>query len=319
MVLMLLFLVAFLRNFSLFTPARDAITEFLTSTRTIGDLSFTFWGIALFFLVLYLSASLSSAIKFLSEDKSYYKSQKKTANIAVILRFLLITAGFFLALLVSGIPMDRIAIILGALSVGIGFGLQNIVNNLISGIILVFERPIQTGDVVELQQYTGLVKDIGIRSSIIKTYDGAEVIVPNGHLISQEVINWTLSNRQRRVEVMVGVAYGSKTEKVVEILQGVMENHQKLLKLPAPQVLFSGLGDSSLNFTMRFWTSDIDHWVLIQSEITTTVYNELNQAGISIPFPQRDLHIKSWDGEKPVQPKKTATKTKPADQASKKG
>jgi small-conductance mechanosensitive channel len=193
------------------------------------------------------------------------------------------------------------------------------VNNLISGIILVFERPIQTGDVVELQQYTGLVKDIGIRSSIIKTYDGAEVIVPNGHLISQEVINWTLSNRQRRVEVMVGVAYGSNTEKVVEILQGVMENHQKLLKLPAPQVLFSGLGDSSLNFTMRFWTSDIDHWVLIQSEITTTVYNELNQAGISIPFPQRDLHIKSWDGEKPVQPKKTADKTKHADQASKMG
>ena len=244
---------------------------------------------------------------------------------------MLVTAGFILALLVSGIPMDRLAIILGALSVGIGFGLQNVVNNLISGVILIFERPIQTGDLVEVQQYTGFVKDIGIRSSIIRTYEGAEVIVPNGNLVSQEVINWTLSNRQRRVEVLVGVAYGSDAARVAELLKGVMEQHQKVLKLPAPLVLFSGMGDSALNFTMRFWTSDIDHWMQTQSEITTAVYDELNKAGISIPFPQRDLHIKSWEAQMPVEPnkattnnkkaadgRKTGSRSKPADQASKK-
>ena len=211
------------------------------------------------------------------------------------MRFFLVTVGFILALLVSGIPIDRITIIIGALSVGIGFGLQNVVNNLISGIILIFERPIQTGDLVELQQYTGFVKDIGIRSSVIRTYDGAEVIVPNGNLVSQEVINWTLSNRQRRVEIRVGVAYGSDAKEVTEVLRTVLESHQKVLKRPAPAVLLDGFGDNSVDFRLLFWTSDIDNWLTTRSELSTNIYNALDEAGISIPFPQRDIHVISWE------------------------
>ena len=294
-VLLVLFVISFLKNFSLYSNTKDAVLLFFNDPRVLGDLTFTYGGIALFILVIYFSSKISSTIKFLAEDKSYYKNRKETANIAVIMRFFLVTVGFILALLVSGIPIDRITIIIGALSVGIGFGLQNVVNNLISGIILIFERPIQTGDLVELQQYTGFVKDIGIRSSVIRTYDGAEVIVPNGNLVSQEVINWTLSNRQRRVEIRVGVAYGSDAKEVTEVLRTVLESHQKVLKRPAPAVLLDGFGDNSVDFRLLFWTSDIDNWLTTRSELSTNIYNALDEAGISIPFPQRDIHVISWE------------------------
>lgn len=296
-VLVIVVVIAFLKNFSLYTSTKDAFFEFFNTPRILGDLTFTYGGIALFILVLYLASKLSSTVKFLAEDKSYYKSRKETANIAVIIRFFLVTVGFMLALLVSGIPIDRITIILGALSVGIGFGLQNVVNNLISGIILIFERPIQTGDLVEVQQYTGFIKDIGIRSSVIRTYDGAEVIVPNGNLVSQEVINWTLSNRQRRVEMRVGVAYGSKVEDVIELITKVLKAHDKVENYPPPAVLLDGFGDSSVDFRCLIWTVDIDNWLSIKSQLSTSIYNALNEANITIPFPQVDLHVVSWDAE----------------------
>ena len=297
--LLIVFVISFLKNFSIYTSAKDAFLSLFNTPRVVGDLSFTYGGIALFLLVIYVAAKLSSTVKFLTEDKSFYKNQKSTANVAVIIRFFLITVGFLMALLVSGIPIDRITIILGALSVGIGFGLQNIVNNLISGIILIFERPIQTGDLVELQQYTGFVKDIGIRASVIRTYDGAEVIVPNGALVSQEVINWTLSSRERRVEMRIGVAYGSDVKQVIELITKVLKEHPKVEAYPEPAVLLDGFGDSSIDFRCLIWTVDIDHWLKIKSEISTQIYDALNEAGITIPFPQRDLHIVSWKADTP--------------------
>jgi small-conductance mechanosensitive channel len=155
----------------------------------------------------------------------------------------------------------------------------------------------------------GIVKDIGIRSSVIKTYDGAEVIVPNGDLISNSVVNWTLSNKHRRAEVRVGVAYGSDATKTIEVLAAVVADHDKILKLPKPMVLFDGFGDSSLDFRVLFWTSDIDSWLATRSEILTEVYDALAKAKIEIPFPQRDLHIRSWEpGAGPDQKKPAPVK-----------
>ena len=313
LLLLVIFAVAFLKNFSLYTSAKDEFLNFFSSERNVGELTFTYGGIALFLLVVYVASKLSTTIKFLTEDKTYYKSKKETANMAVIIRFFLITVGFIIALLVSGIPVDRITIILGALSVGIGFGLQNVVNNLISGIILIFERPIQTGDLVEVQQYTGFVKDIGIRSSVIRTYDGAEVIVPNGHLVSNEVINWTLSSRERRVEMRVGVAYGSDVKQVVEVISKVLKAHEKVENYPAPAVLLDGFGDSSVDFRCLIWTNDIDNWLRIKSELSTSIYDALNEAEISIPFPQRDIHVVSWNAETPMD----NTNAKPGNDPSK--
>jgi small-conductance mechanosensitive channel len=193
--------------------------------------------------------------------------------------------------------MDKLTIILGAMSVGIGFGLQNIFNNLVSGLILLFERPIQLGDTVQVGQLTGNVKTIGLRSSNITTFDGAEVIVPNGQLISNEVINWTLSDQKRRIELVVGVAYNSDPELVYRLLSGILNDHAELVKDPGPAVFFSGLGESSLDFTLLFWLSDYIHSRRIKSEILFSVFRILKENNIEIPFPQRDLHLRSVDGK----------------------
>jgi small-conductance mechanosensitive channel len=272
---------------------KEWVISFLNDAWVIGDNSFTLGGILLFVSILWLSAKISSWIKIYFDGKDYYRSVKKTSTLATMLRFGVIMVGFLLALFFSGIPLDKITIIVGALSVGLGFGLQNIVNNLVSGIILIFERPVQVGDFVDVKNYSGIIKEIGIRASILRTFDGAEVIIPNGHLISEEVINWTLSNQHRRVEVLVGVAYGSDVDQVMQILNGIVSSFRGILKHPKPVVLFKEMGESSLNFSMRFWVSDIDEFLVIKSEITTAIYKAFSEAGIQIPFPQQDIYIKS--------------------------
>jgi small-conductance mechanosensitive channel len=177
--------------------------------------------------------------------------------------------------------------------VGIGFGLQNVVNNFISGLILVFERPIKIGDTIEVGQLVGEVRRIGIRSSAVRTGDGAEVIVPNANLIAGEVINWTLSDRARRVKIAVGVAYGTEPRRVIELLIRAAEQHKDVLGHPRPNALFVRFGESSLDFELRFWTSNFDFWQVVQSDVALAVHAAITSAGIEIPFPQRDLRVRS--------------------------
>ena len=187
------------------------------------------------------------------------------------------------------------AVLAGALGVGIGFGLQNIVNNFVSGFILIFEQPIKVGDKVEISslKLMGEVRRIGIRSSIIRTFAGADVVVPNSNLIQSEVINWTLSDTKRRVEVLVGVKYGTDPQRVVELLLDVARESPRILKHPPPAALFTGFGDSSLNFVLRVWTATFDESIVQSSEVAIAVNAALKAAGIEIPFPQRDLHVRS--------------------------
>jgi len=214
-------------------------------------------------------------------------------------RYSIITIGVLLAVTAAGIPVDNLTVLFGAFGVGIGFGLQNIFNNIVSGFILLFERPIQIGDTIEVGQLklTGTVKSIGVRSSNVRTFDGAEVIVPNGQLISNEVVNWTLSDRRRRIEIIAGVAYGSDTYKVKKLLLKVLDQHPDVISDPEPIVLFVALGDSSLDFRMLFWTAESSNWINIRSEVMFSIYDVLNKEGITIPFPQMDLHLRSGDEE----------------------
>jgi small-conductance mechanosensitive channel len=151
------------------------------------------------------------------------------------------------------------------------------------------------GDTIEFGDRIGDVKRIGIRASTIRTWSGAEVIVPNGNLISSEVINWTLSDRQRRLDVPVGVAYGSPVKQVMEVLANVAIQHPDILESPAPRVLFRNFGDSSLDFELRCWTAHFEQFRRVKSDLTVGIEAALNEAGIVIPFPQRDLHIKTVD------------------------
>ena len=210
--------------------------------------------------------------------------------------YAMIAIAAIVSLSLAGLDFSKIALIAGALSVGIGFGLQNIVNNFISGLILLFERPIRTGDWIVVGNTEGYVKRIRIRSTQIQTFDRADVIVPNSELISQQVTNWVLSNPVGRIVVPVGVAYGSDVQQVREILERVANEHPDIIRdarAPAPYVLFRGFGDSSLDFELRAYVVDIDRRLRVISDINFAIDAAFREAGIEIPFPQRDVHVRS--------------------------
>ena len=201
------------------------------------------------------------------------------------------------AMAMLGFSIDRIALLVSALGVGIGFGLGNLVNNIVSGFIILSERPVRVGDRVQLDDLLGEVTQIGIRASRVRTFDGADVIVPNGDFISARVVNWTLSDSKRRIVLPVGVAYGTPPKKVLEVLEIVVRESPHVLSEPESQVLFRGFGDSSLDFEVRIWTESAIGWLAVQSELAVATSAALEEAGIQIPFPQRDLHLRSVSPE----------------------
>lgn len=271
-------------------------SSIINTNISVGNTAFTMGSVFLFFFIIWLSVIVADMIKaILEDDVLTLISLKKGVPriISAVVRFSLITIGFLLAVSAIGIPLDQLTIIISAFSVGIGFGLQNVVNNFVSGIILLFERPVQIGDTVEVNNIIGKVKSMGIRSSNVRTFNGAEVIVPNANLISNEVVNWTLSDNKRRIEIFSGVAYGSDVHLVKEILLDILNRHPDVLQEPQPLVLFNDLGESSLDFRLLFWTEQNDRRLVIKSEVIFKIYEALNEAKIEIPFPQRDLHIKT--------------------------
>lgn len=203
-----------------------------------------------------------------------------------------LTLSALIAASAAGLSMSSLAVVAGALSLGIGFGLQTIVSNFVSGIILLIERPIAEGDWIEVSGYSGIVKKIAVRSTQISTFDKHDVILPNQDLIAGAVKNMTLSSRHGRLIVPVGVAYGSDLEKTKEILEQAAADQPTLLKYPAPTVLFRGLGDSSLDFELRCYLDDVDNLLGTQSDLLFRIYTDLNKAGIEIPFPQRDVNLR---------------------------
>jgi potassium-dependent mechanosensitive channel len=272
-----------------------------------------------FVLTLWISFFLARIIRVLLQDEILSRMNLKRgvpAAISMLVRIGIIGFGFLLAFGAAGIQLSNIAIIFGALSVGIGFGLQNIFNNLISGIIMAFERPIQVGDVVQVTglNLMGEVREIGLRSSHIQTFEGAVVVVPNGNLISNEMINWTLTDRKRRYEINVGVKYGTDLKQVLEILNTTVAQHEAVLVEPPPLIVFDGFGESSLNFRVLFWLT-IDSGLRARSEIGIAINEALKKAEIEIPFPQRDLHLRALQLP-PETAKKKLSPTAPAGKKS---
>ena len=272
----------------------------LTNGWKVGAVDITPWSILIFIFVIWFSVFLSRIVRHILEKDFFVRvstSKGMPSTIIMLVRIGLITGGFFLAAAAAGMELTNLSIIIGAFSVGIGFGLQNIFNNMVSGLVLAFERPIKVGDTIQVADLIGVVLSIGFRASTIKTFDGAEVIVPNGNLISDKMINWTLSDSFRRMDIRVGVAYGTDPEVVIELLKEVASEHEKVRKFPPPSAYFLGFGDSSLDFRLLAWT-DIDYRLSVESELYLSVSKKLTEAGIEIPFPQTDLHIRSDYREK---------------------
>jgi len=202
-----------------------------------------------------------------------------------------------LAFAAAGIPMDRLAIILGALSVGIGFGLQSLINNLVSGLILAFEKPINVGDVVEFGGQSGTMKSIGFRSSIITTWEGADVIIPNGNLLNEQMINWTMGNSSRRVEIVTGVAYGTDLEKAKKLLLDLLAADKRIVAFPKPLVLIKELNSGAIELRVLFWIEHYSAWVQTKSDMIETIDEAFKKEGIKIPNPSQDLNIRSFVSE----------------------
>jgi small-conductance mechanosensitive channel len=273
----------------------DALSSGLSAGFDVGSVTISIGSVLAFLITIWLAIIVSGIIRALLAEDVFPKTRHARAadTISTVVYWAVLLIGFLFAAAAAGFEIGRLTLLAGAFGVGIGFGLQDVVNNFVSGLILAFERPIQVGDIVDLGTLQGTVSRIGMRSSVIRTFQGAEVVVPNSNLISNPMVNWTRSDRLRRVEIPVGVAYGTDQREVFNVLMEVAKEHPDVLEHPEPSVLLRGFGDSSLNFELRFWTYRFDGFLRIQSEVTRVILDALKKAGITIPFPQRDLHVKS--------------------------
>ncbi len=263
---------------------------------SIGENPITFWMIIYFSLLLFFLFFGTAKIK----KWFVYKLLAKTnldigvrLAMGTIFRYILMVIGFTIILQFLGVDLSALTIIASALGVGVGFGLQNITNNFVSGIIILFERPIKIGDRIEVGSVSGDVIKISMRSTTVLTNDNISIIVPNSEFISSTVINWSHTDRNVRFNIPVGVSYKSDPEMVKNILMKVAANNDGVLKSPAPDVLFNEYGDNSINFILRVWTSNfITQPLVLKSQLYYSAFEKFKEHGIEIPFPQRDVHIK---------------------------
>jgi potassium efflux system protein len=275
-------------------PFRNSISE----TRNIGSISFTIENIFIFILIILFSIFISKVVSFLASDTQIIKSKNKSFGSRLFLfRITIVTVGVLIAFASAGIPLDRITLIISALGVGIGFGMQNLVNNLISGLIIAFEKPVSLDDIIEVGTQSGKMKSIGIRSSVVTTFDGADVVIPNGELLNKNLINWTLGSSSRRSEIRFGVAYRTDLEFTKKVLFEILENNKNVLKTPEPVIWFTNFGDSSIDLVLKYWIRHFDIDYETKSELIIAIDKVLKENNIVIPFSQQDIHIIKKDLE----------------------
>ena len=264
----------------------------------IGSMAFSFLGAVCAGLVLIFTNALVRIWKWLFQNKFLSRSgmaQGLQESITTISVYVIWAFGLLIALHAFGLNTASLAVAFGALGIGIGFGLQNIVNNFISGIILLFERPIQVGDDVEVNGVWARVRKINVRSTVVQTYDNASLIIPNADLISNQVTNWSFKDKRIRRKISVGVAYGSDVELVRKLLLQIAADAPNVLGYPVPDVIFTDFGDSALTFVIRLWT-DIDHMLEVDTDVRFRIDKAFRENNIEISFPQRDIHIRSIEG-----------------------
>jgi small-conductance mechanosensitive channel len=257
----------------------------LTAELNIGAITISLADILSFILAVWASFVVSRFVQFVLDEEVYPHARLKRGlpyAISRTLHYAILVAGFFLAMGVIGVDMTKFTILAGAFTVGVGFGLQNIFNNFVSGLILLFERPVQVGDVIQMDDAAGVVERIGIRASIVRTPGGSEVIVPNGKLISERLVNWTFSDRQRGIEVPVSVVLGSDPARVISLLERVASEHPSVLKTPPPEALLVRLGPDWMGFELRAATEQVEDWMKARSELAVAVTAALKAENIQL-------------------------------------
>lgn len=246
------------------------------------------------FIVLFVGSEWFRRILVNKVLNRYQIETGTRQSIGTIVKYVLILAGIFSILQTSGVDLSAFGILAGAIGVGIGFGLQNVTNNFISGLIILFEQPIKIGDRIEVGDVSGDVVKISARSTTIVTNDNISIIVPNSQFIDSQVINWSHSDRNIRFNFPVGVSYQEDPEKIKKILLEVASSNPGVLKTPEPDILFEDYGDSSINFNLRVWTSDyINKPKVLKSQLYYEIFRRFREEEVEIPFPQRDIHLRS--------------------------
>jgi small-conductance mechanosensitive channel len=263
-----------------------------------GALGFSLWDVILFFLFLICGLLIARATRFFMQEEVLARlplRQGLPNAISTVFYYLMMAVVFIASLTAAGVELTRFTVLTGAIGVGIGIGLQNIINNLVSGLILLFERPIRLNDVVEVDGVKGEVKQIGIRATIIETEEGSEAVVPNSELISNRFLNWTLSNRLHRVELPISVSYGTELPTVLRLLEKAARSHRLVWPDPPPSVEFVAFGDSGLLLELQFWLLQDDNFRDAKNEVADLVNKALAEAGVGIPHQQMDLHLRDAD------------------------
>lgn len=274
----------------------NTVSTILNSQIALGDYTIFLKSILTLFILFFLTKHSLSAFNVSIEFVgSRWQKAKRGAvpSIQTLATYAVWSLFTMLAMRIIGVSLTSITVIAGGLSVGIGFGMQNVVNNFISGLILLFGRSIQQGDIIEMNGLWCTVKKINIRTTVVETFENAVIMIPNSDLVSTQLTNWTKNNPSLRRDILVGVAYGSDTEKVSQTLARVADEHLNVLKSPSAQVLFSAFGSSSLDFILRVWIDDIDHTIRATSELRFAIDEAFRKEGIEIAFPQMDIHFKT--------------------------
>ncbi len=285
-------------GWGVFDSAREVWAAFMQLGFSLGEVRVTAHMVLIAILALYAAVQISWLLRALLDTEFFPRSAIERGvrdSIKKLLHYGVMLIGFLFAMSLLGVTLRNFVVLAGAFGIGIGFGLQNIVNNFVSGLVLLFERPIKLGDMIMVEGEWAIVKKIGLRSTTVETFDMSEIIVPNSDLISQKVTNWTLSNEQSRLVIPVGVAYGSDVPKVLAILRECAERHPKVLENPEPSVIFTAFGASSLDFELRAWIADVNSRLAVKSELLQDIDAQFRRANVEIPFPQRDLHLRSID------------------------
>jgi small-conductance mechanosensitive channel len=276
----------------------DRVVDFLTTPlfsisnsefTLITFLGFLFWIVFVFVLASRLSRLLERKIL-----PKYLQGSGLITSISTLFKYAVLVIGLMIIFQSAGINLSSLSILAGAVGVGIGFGLQNIANNFISGLIILFEQPIKVGDRIEVGNIVGNVETISARSTTIVTNDNISVIVPNAQFIDSTVINWSYHDSRVRFRYPVGVSYKEDPEKIKQILKDVAMQHPGILKSPEPEVLFDGYGDSSLDFMLLVWTTEYTNRPpFLKSDLYYAIFKKFKELGVEIPYPQRDLHLRS--------------------------
>lgn len=279
----------------LLQPVWAAVSRALTTPLALGSIGLSLSDVIAFAVSVVLAVNAARLVRFLLQEDVVSRLPLSAATASAVTRLAyygIMVAGVLFAFAAAGLELSQLTMVVSALGVGIGFGLQDVVKNFVSGLVIAFEHPFREGDVIATGEITGRLQEIGLRASRIRTFDGAEVMVPNANLISADVTNWTLSDRTRRIEILVGVDYGSEPRQVLEVLNAALAGHPGLAAHPEPVVLFKDFGPSSLDFSVLAWTPDVDERLRVESEARVRIFSALREAGIGIPFPQLDLHVR---------------------------